>query len=451
MEKDITFHFKQLREMHPNLYTYITPVQIDSIERQILHKCTSPLSLVSFNYILAQTNKYVDAHTGLFPDSFLPLLNKQQKNCFPPVTFTKDQIILNNIIIDSINGIPSSQFAKKMDLLVSWEDNPVVRQEQMNKYLSPVLYNIYHIEPPFICSRTNLPDTLIPPFSYKSKPPLPNHYTASSLTCQYFVKDSIAVLFYNSSLVFKGHKKFFTSFMKYFFQRLKKYHTQYLFIDVSQNGGGSDGSHKYILNFLKNKPYQYQSYIQATKKGALKGKKEIYKCLSGGKTSKELSRYEKWKIHQFVPEFLSLWKQLIKYGKAERTIINHGKKKGFNGHVFIIMSPHTFSAAHDFCEEIKRGQTGVLVGEASGQRSPFCGNIAFDKLPEMGLTFSYPTSYNWEEPALPYKDGFLQPDTKYPISGKFLDIEDYKKIIQLSKAVKNNSVFKRKQTKIERI
>ncbi|WP_106832179.1 S41 family peptidase [Parabacteroides pacaensis] len=437
MRKDINYYFNTLKQQHPNLYAYITPKQMDSIKKQVLKRCSHPMSLLDFDYALAQTKKYVDGHTGIYTNELFALSARQKANYFPCVTFKNDQIILDNaIVIDSINGIPSDQLAKEVDLLVSWENNPVFRQEKMNEYLSPVLYNIYHTEPPFICSRPNLPDTLVAPVSQKkAKPPVPPRYTQAHLTNEYFIEDSIAVLCYNSSLIFQGYEQFFTSYTKEFFQQLKNHHIKYLFIDVSHNGGGSDLIHEYILKYLKSQPYKYQSHTRAKKKGALKGYEEFYKHISGGKTLKELSQYEKWKIDRSTPWVEQLWKPLIKHGKKEGTTVSQGNKKGFKGTVFVIMGPYTFSSAHSFCKTIKRGQIGFLVGEPSGQRSPFCGNLVLNKLPESGITFYYPTSYNWEEPALPYKDGFLQPDVDYPIYGKVLGIEDYKKIIQLSKAL----------------
>lgn len=108
MKKDINYYFNTLNQQHPNLYAYITPKQMDSIKKQVLKRCSHSMSLLDFDYALAQTKKYVDGHTGIYTNELFALSARQKANYFPCVTFKNDQIILDNaIVIDSINGIPS--------------------------------------------------------------------------------------------------------------------------------------------------------------------------------------------------------------------------------------------------------------------------------------------------------------------------------------------------------
>jgi len=95
------------------------------------------------------------------------------------------------------------------------------------------------------------------------------------------------------------------------------------------------------------------------------------------------------------------------------------------------MGNNTYSAAYNFCEQAKWNKSGLLVGEESGQRSPFAGNATDDKLPNSKIVFRFAATYDWTEPSLPNKDGFLQPDIPYDLS-KPLELNDYKKIIHLS-------------------
>ena len=95
------------------------------------------------------------------------------------------------------------------------------------------------------------------------------------------------------------------------------------------------------------------------------------------------------------------------------------------------MGNNTYSAGHDFCEEVKWNKTGLLVGEESGQRFPYSGNACTDTLPNSGIKYYFATSYFWTEPAITTQNGFLKPDLQYNIS-KPLTIEDYKAIIKLS-------------------
>lgn len=144
--------FRTLEDLHPSLYRYYTPKQIDSIENQLLASCSKSLSVSEFNYLVAKTNKFTDETTKIDCPSVSIYSEKDRQNLFSMVEFREDRMYLKENRIETINGIPATDIVKDLDLLISQDTHPVRRQQLQNDCLSPILFNIYHIHSPFICS-----------------------------------------------------------------------------------------------------------------------------------------------------------------------------------------------------------------------------------------------------------------------------------------------------------
>jgi len=98
------------------------------------------------------------------------------------------------------------------------------------------------------------------------------------------------------------------------------------------------------------------------------------------------------------------------------------------------MGSHTYSAADTFCFYMALGQRAVLVGEASGQRVPYSGNVIIGELPHSNIPFHFPVTFVVfsTEQIVNIKDGFLQPCIPFPLT-RPLGLEDYKQIIELAR------------------
>lgn len=440
MHEDIEYYFDAIKTMHPYPYAKYSEAQIDSIKLQLYKNCSHEMDLFDFNFLLAKTSKYMDGHTGVYSPLY-DLSTNEKNNMFPIVRFVDNKIALNNFIIKSINGIPSSTIIQELENLISWEYHPSFREKTMNSFLTPLLYRVFHISHPFVCnieySETNrsICDTIIKHENKKEQSrqsKLSKNYDGA-LLYEYHQNDSIALLFYNTSDIW-GNKileKAMDNFTKIFFEQLKEKNIKYLFIDVSQNVGGSDKAHKYFFRSLKTKPYMYTQYELVTLTGGQKRNEQYCLMEAGCKTIEDLPINKVKELKKLNLRIEKKVKKLQEKGNLKSTRKFKGNKKGFDGKVFIIMGNNTYSAGHDFCEEVKWNKMGLLVGEESGQRFPYSGNACTDTLPNSGIKYYFATSYFWTEPALPTQNGFLKPDLQYNIS-KPLTIEDYKAIIKLS-------------------
>ena len=441
MHEDIDYYFNAIKEMHPHPYAKYTESQLDSVKLQLYKDCSHPMNLLDFNFLLAKTSKYTDGHTCVYPPQY-NLTSDEKDNLFPPVKFKEGKILLNECVVQSINGIPSSKIVQELDGLVSWQMHPKKREDNMNYNLTALLYKVFHISTPFVCRIQNketdgvVRDLIVKPVKikdYSLHKELNKNYSAGALPYEYFPNDSIAVLFYNTSHILgnKPLEKAMDQFTKVFFEQIKQQKMKYLFIDVSQNGGGSDNAHKYFFRSLKTKPYKYTNYKMETLKGGLK-RNEFYCLMETNCKTKEYLPINKHKeLNNSNIRLEKTIKKLQKKGELKETCKFKGNETGFDGKVFIIMGNNTYSAAYDFCEQAKWHKAGLLVGEESGQYSPYAGNVCLDKLPNSGIDFGFATTYFWTVPDLPKRDGFLQPDIPYDLSMP-LEMKDYKEIIRLS-------------------
>ncbi|WP_158712934.1 S41 family peptidase [Parabacteroides pacaensis] len=315
----------------------------------------------------------------------------------------------------------------------SWENNPLTNEAFINSSLSSYLSS-YEIEPPYYVhlknihtGKTRLDTILTQKIQVKDKP---------TFQFKFYPQDSIAVLFYNICRIPKGQANFIEETIIEEFKNIEKQNIRYLFIDVRTNEGGSSEVHDYIFKRLKTKKYKRTSYAQVNTQ-RIQSDVEKAQIRNQGYLEKYGTNF--WKRHQIKRLIKKLNKKIpaiLSTGISKKTEIIPANHKGFKGKIFILQSRETFSATISFCEEIKRRKMGLLVGEETGEPITFAGNVEYAFLPHSKILFSYPHLYSWIEPKILITHGFIQPDIRYDVFRKTLDIQDYKKIIQLSNTLK---------------
>lgn len=416
--------------MHPRLYARYSAAEFDSLYNKIKNRCNNPLSITEFGYILDEINGFTDGHTqiiigGDFPDQLFPWVN------------CKDgKVYLKNDVLISIEGVDVMDLQRRIFSTISWELNPQKRISEFNFKLSEILANYYRLKAPFKCQlmdseKGEVKDTLIQAisreeWSLNSNPSRHPTYHKAILQPVIYEEESIAVLYYNTSDIRKIPQKYFIKAIDDFFTEVKQKEITSLFIDVSQNGGGSDAIHNYILKHLKYEAYQSKTIQYSTKEGASR-------FYSFAKTL--LSNYDKHDKNQKdsyidMKKALKNVKKTIKKGKIERLNKTKRKKEGFEGEVFVVMGPEAYSAGNDFCETIKLRKAGLLVGEPSGQYSPYSADSILGTLPNSMFEYACATKYTESFPPISPESGFLQPDIPYPLT-KPLELEDFKEIIRI--------------------
>lgn len=424
MHKDIDYYFTTLKEVHPHPYFKYTEKQIDSVHAEIKKLCNEPMNLSKFKYTISRVNKYADGHSN-FPLNYIDSVLETTSW----IDFSDRQMKIGNYNIQEINGVSASEIASMMEEMVSWELSPDIRQSWKNYYLPHMLLGYFDFELPYkskvVDSVTGeiLDDYILGKSQEKVKQRnYDSIYHSMFFRQQFFEKESIAVFYYNTSHIYRDDKESAENIIKQlndttsaFFKKVNKEHIKDVFIDVSQNTGGSDYAHTYVNRYLNYEPYDYKYIFYVTPQGA-----KLYSEQTKNEEELENSRQSMLDIAD--------------KGKKEAEVIISGNK-GFKGSVYVIMGSRTLSAAYDFCEGIKRSKAGILVGEMSGQHSPYAGNTMTLALPNSGIKFRCATKFVEPHPPVTGDDGFLHPDIPYKLDHP-LNIDDYKKIIELRKDIK---------------
>ncbi|MEA4915993.1 MAG: S41 family peptidase [Proteiniphilum sp.] len=432
MHEDIEFYYSTIKQVHPRLFARYSASEFDSLYNEIKNKCNRALSTAEFRYILDEFNGFTDGHTQVIMGW------RFSDQIFPWVNCIDDKVFLKNDVLISIEGIDAMDLQRKISSTISWEENPQGRMHKFNFTLNGILADYYKLKAPFKCQlmdgeKGEVKDTLIhaisgEEWSLNNNPSRHPTYHKAILQPIIYEEESIAVLYYNTSDIREIPQKIFIKAIDDFFNEVNQKGITSLFIDVSQNGGGSDLIHHYILKHLKYEAYQSKTIRYSTKEGASK----LYSFVET-----LLSHYDKDDKNQKdsyirMKKALKNVKKMIKRGKVERAHKTKRKKDGFEGEVFVIMGPGTYSAGNDFCETIKLSKAGVLVGEPSGQYSPYSADCILGALPNSKFEYACATKYTESFPPVSPESGFLQPDIPYPLT-KPLELEDFKEIIRISR------------------
>lgn len=418
MHEDVDYYFETLKKINPFPYDRYSESYFDSIRNVIKGDCTEPMPVQKFLFRIGTANKLTGYHTGI--DGLIKY--NHNFDAIHNITFKYDKLYYNNIEIVSINNIPAYEIYRRTDGLISWEYTEQERQSQLQRMICLVL-NQYGIKgPPYqakIRSENGILEVEIkgvhydfawPRYFQQQAPYLDTLYHEPVISMRFAPQDSLAVLYYNSSD--PENNKEIRKGIESFFKKVHQQGIKNIFIDVSMNLGGSSLLHDYIFKHLCSPPYEIKWKAYATQNGIA--------CLE--------ESYRKLLSKKIWTEF----KDIAQNGVKEFSEQNQVNTPGYDGKVFVIMGAKTFSAGHTFCEKVRTGKKGILVGEVAGQRSPYTGTAIDFVLPHSKIPFTCGSYSYILEPTITDSEGFLQPDIPYPMAHP-LGIADYKKIIHSSK------------------
>lgn len=438
MYEDIDHYYQTLKKESPGIYARYSKETLDSVIYSLKENCRAPLTLEEFNLYLAKTNKFFDGHTGV-RIRFL----KGSKEYFPFVGFSAEGLTLGRSTILKIEKVEAKEVAKDLDQMQSWEDNEKFRVGKMNDSLNKLLQSYNKLSSPYTCIIRNndtgiVKDTVIDVLGWNewykySNPSYTKELYQRDISFELFPQESIAVIHYNTCKSPEDEYVYYNELLN-FFTKLNELRIENLFIDVSQNVGGSDNTNDFIFKYLKSEPYQLR-VVENSPMNADSINDLVVNQLKGldykNKTKEELVQ-----IVKELERYLGILGEVLKTGVAKESYAYEikGNSDGFDGKVYTIMGTNTYSAAADFCEEFKRRKMGIWVGEELGQRFPFGGNGREGILPNSELRFYYSSSYFQAEPNVSNHEGFIQPDIPYALT-KPIELDDLMQILQLSDSI----------------
>ncbi|WP_027339242.1 S41 family peptidase [Halonatronum saccharophilum] len=184
-----------------------------------------------------------------------------------------------------------------------------------------------------------------------------------------FPQERIALLTVNTfdENVINTFNEDFSSYkreMRRFFQEIRANETDYLIIDLRNNGGGSDRLARHLYEYITDTPYLIYSEILT--------KLSDYAVELGGAGLSDVARAGEDRV-------ISVKKELI---EPEDNDLR------FNGEVYFLIGHGSYSAASDLAAVVKDFGTGVLVGQETGGVASAYGDLLRSSLPNSGLEFT---------------------------------------------------------------
>ncbi len=164
----------------------------------------------------------------------------------------------------------------------------------------------------------------------------------------------------------------FKGFIEDSFREIKERGAKKLIIDLRENGGGSTKLSDYLYRFVSDKPFRTFAEVRVKYSDPVLKEKTIYNPIT-------------------------LFKVKV---LGDRTIVHKngyekppGTKFRFDGELYLITGPMTFSTAANFAALIKDVGAGTIAGEETGGLASSYGDIFKLNLPNSGLNFGVSYKY----------------------------------------------------------
>lgn len=221
------------------------------------------------------------------------------------------------------------------------------------------------------------------------------------------------------------------SFFKSSFKQLKKENIRHLIIDIRGNGGGNVNHSTYLTKMLVDSSFKIADSLYAANKRSKYGNHIQYNWFTGIFMSFITRKRDDGKYH---------------FGYYERHYFKPKKRNHYNGNVYVLTGPNSFSAAAIFARAVKGQQNIKLIGEETGGGN--YGNTAWFipnvTLPETGIRFRLPKfrlvidkeTEKTGRGVIP--DIIVQPTRSSLIQNRDLKVEKVRSLI-ISGAANNNS------------
>ena len=351
LKTDVEFFFSELEKVHPNLYYYYPKDSVLQAKETIIRQLVAPMHRDDFAKLVElNSNRFFDGHTGLkwyFGWGGTVGLDRisDTARLFPPKKISVDRGILytgeGTHKILSINGRKADEIVAIMRNILEAGKHNYIKDCTIEDNFSTYYYLLFGDSKQF--KLTIEQDKKITQTEWQgvTKKEVYNAITKATTHFDLIIREDIALLTVNTfdGMLLEEFQTFLDSSIK----QIKQENVKFLFIDVSENGGGSDENVSLLLDYLYPADYYFLYGYAETENGT-----------EGGE----------WERHNEVDS-------------------------PYLGKLFILQSYKTFSAAMDFSSAIKTSNRGIVIGEMTADPAYSFSNIkGRNIMPNTGLYFA---------------------------------------------------------------
>ncbi len=413
LKEDVKFLFKNLEEIHLNLYMFTDKQVMDSMVTNVVNKLSVPMTAFQFwELVQPIVAKIGDGHTFLrLPYSYrkrylnnggkiLPMdIYINNNHIFVRKNNSSDSTLSVNSEILSINNIESNKILKNLreyigGALVALKNNNIMRfftyylwrrygfgENFAIKYISSKNDKYYNKN--FSGITLKKLESLTPRVAGNYK----------KWTFKVLPDKQIGIF---DIRTFATSKEFdeFAKFLKSSFAKIQELGIQNLIIDVRNNGGGESKLLEKLIDYLTTKPWV--SFSKAKVK------------ISPQLRSNMIPWYLRWiPIKPFIKLFSFMYTSVgiekVEFDSLNTNIIYAYSKANeleknplrFHGNTYILINSGSFSASVIFAAVMKDYHFATLVGEETGELANALGNNFFIVLPNTHLQASVSSAISY--------------------------------------------------------
>ncbi len=451
MEKDLSILSSAWENLHPGLYRYNTPKQIQQHIQEVRNRCQQPMTERAFFILLSQLNiKLKCGHSfvsfynqkkviedRIFSTSFFPLLFRVLDREFVVThNLSNDPSIKAGDKIRAINGISVSTIIDSL-LTVSKADGEYGLNKQLDNIsiyppdISPKKYTLFDIFFPLFF-KSNLNDSIFDvsienanlqnrrvQVSALSKQNREQVYTqrygflpAQEQSWNIRQIDANTVLFKLGDFAIYNWKFDFKKYLDSVFTSFKAKGYNNLILDIRQNEGGAEVARDEVLSYIISKPIPCYNQIR-----------RLYKYT---RIPDSLQPYLRtWDKSFREPKDPALFRYTADKLYEEKKSLEScdtlfPKPNQFKGKVFLITDVTNSSATFLMADIVKKYKLATVVGEMTGgsQQGINGGQFFFMYLPNSNIEMDLPLVFQTSIQKSP--DRGIRPD--YEVKTRYSDI-----------------------------
>lgn len=401
-KEDICYYFSTLNQIHPNMYWSTSKEIIDSCCINLCNSITDSIDTPELSAKLQKFNYFFDGHTGIYSRYYDFFLKKADYRVFPEIIINENGLFLktDNTKIQSINGVQTDRLLELMrqrfpcDILNErfyWKSSNALNFQMMlieEGIMEPFVVQIetdQHKDSLLTMERGMSVHHL-----YREVMEFDSEAFALSLHKEH----NVAIIYFNQCVLHSEGVEL-DSFLNDCFEKIKTNSITNLFIDISQNGGGTTRACECFLKYIDfNRSFTYKTCC----------------CYKNHVTDSS-----------FVMDTMTF------------NCSNYPNNfSGYNGNLFVCYGYKTSSAAPHLACVLKAGDRAILVGSSMEPTLPLYTDMEPFYLPYSHIPFSSSFKYFfYEDPVIPRNaQGSIIPDIGYDCDDQ-LNLNDCFAIIDL--------------------
>mgnify|MGYP006289508075 FL=1 len=384
--EDLEHMVMRMEEVHPNLYFHLSKDKAQSKMEDIkaaLRTKQEWSSIEIYRLFAPFTASFKDGHTGVYIGDKFREYYDEGGQIFPfDIKFIDDKVLIDknysqqeltfNTEILAINDIEIDKIIDKIKDSISSE-NSIYAYAMMERQFPVYLWAHFDFDGEY---KLTLKDSIKGKYKItidgitKETRINAKEKNDSENWMLDFPREDSAYLTINT---FNGRlKNSFERDIEKYFKEINKRDIQYLFIDISENGGGNTDLAKFLYEYFNDQPYSLFKEVRM--------------------------KYSEYAFRNQTSFFTNLYYS-FKKDRDNMIVFQSDQVKPkdndlrFNGKVYVITSNFTFSTATDFAAIVKDHNTGNIVGEETGGLASCYGDVIRDKLPNSELSFGVSYKY----------------------------------------------------------